>query len=161
MPICSLRRLSALLLSFTALGCGGPGSTAGVPVAPDAGAIGNQLAVAGSYDTRVMLLPGGTCTGVTVEDALTTVTHAPGATALNLSHAGASYSGTVDLAGSFQTAAQTVVVSPAAYRITITGKFSTTGLAATVVVEQTAPTACAYSVQWMGTKFGTPNVIPG
>jgi hypothetical protein len=161
MSIRSLRRLAPLLLSFTALGCGEPGSTPGVPGTPDAGATGNQLAVAGSYDTRVTLRPGGTCTGVTVEDALTTVTHAPGATALTLSHAGASYSGTVDLAGSFQTATRTVVVSPATYRITITGQFSPTGLAATVLVEQTAPTACAYSVQWVGTKSGTPNVIPG
>ena len=63
--------------------------------------------------------------------------------------------------GSFQTVPQTVVVSPATYRITITGQFSITGLAATVSVEQTAPTACAYSVQWVGTKSDAPNVIPG
>jgi len=117
--------------------------------------------VSGSYATQVTLLPGSTCSGVTVQDASTAVTHAPGATSLTLSHAGTSYSGTVDTAGNFHTAPKTVVVSPAHYVISITGHFTTTGLDATVTVEQTDPTSCSYTVGWVGTKSGPPNVIPG
>ncbi len=94
-------------------------------------------------------------------DAATVVTHALGASALNLSHAGISYSGMVDTAGHFQTTPENVVVSPATYLISITGQFAVTGFDATVLVEQTAPTTCAYSVRWVGTKTGSPNVIPG
>ena len=107
------------------------------------------------------LLPGATCAGVTVQNEVTTVTQAPGATTLTLSHAGTSYSGTVDTAGNFQTTPKAVVVSPARYVISITGRFTTTGLDATVTVEQTEPTSCTYSVGWVGTKSGSPNVIPG
>jgi hypothetical protein len=89
------------------------------------------------------------------------VTQAVGATALSLDHAGVSYAGTVNTAGLFQTTPQNVVVSPATYRITVTGQFALTGFDATVLVEQTAPTTCAYSVHWLGTKTGAPNVIPG
>jgi hypothetical protein len=63
--------------------------------------------------------------------------------------------------GSFSTTPRTVVVTPASYRITVTGQFGLQGLEATVTVEQTAPDACVYSVQWTGTKSGSPNVIPG
>ena len=153
-----LRWMVPLLLALLAAGCGDSGPQAAGQ--PDAGS-GNQLSVAGSYDTQVTLLPGNTCTGVTVADATTVVSQAVGASALGLSHAGVSYAGSVDTAGRFQTAPKSVVVSPATYRITITGQFALTGFDATVVVEQTAPTTCAYSVHWAGTKSGTPNVIPG
>jgi hypothetical protein len=53
------------------------------------------------------------------------------------------------------------VVTPASYLIAVSGQFGLHGLEATVTVEQTAPEACAYSVQWTGTKSGSPNVIPG
>jgi hypothetical protein len=36
--------------------------------------------------------------------------------------------------------------------ITLAGRFTLTGLEATVNVEQTEPTACTYAVQWVGTK---------
>ena len=158
-----LRWMVPLLLVLLASSCGDSGPQAvRQPDAgqPDAGS-GNQLSVAGSYDTQVTLLPGNTCAGVTVADATTVVTQAVGASTLGLSHAGVSYAGTVDTAGRFQTTPKDVVVSPATYRITITGQFALIGFDATVVVEQTAPTSCAYSVHWLGTKAGAPNVIPG
>jgi hypothetical protein len=158
-----LRWLPPLLLALLAVSCGDSGPQ-GIrqPDAgqPDAGS-GNQLSVAGSYDTDVALLPGNTCTGVTVADATTVVTQAVGSSTLSLNHAGVSYAGTVDTAGRFQTTPQSVVVSPATYRISMTGQFALTGFDATVLVEQTAPTTCAYSVHWLGTKTGAPNVIPG
>ena len=145
-----------LLLSMAGIACG---DSTGTP-APDAGA-GDLLSVGGSYATHVALLPGGTCSGVTVEDNLTAVGHAPGSSNLTLTHAGITYSGTVGSTGSFSTSPRTVVVTPASYRITVTGQFGLQGLEATVTVEQTAPDACVYSVQWTGTKSGSPNVIPG
>jgi hypothetical protein len=99
--------------------------------------------------------------GATVEDAVTTVEHVPGSSALRLTHAGVTYSGTVDTGARFETTPRTVVVSPASFRITLAGQFGLTGLEATVTVEQTSPTACSYSVHWTGTKSGSPNVIPG
>jgi len=146
-----------LLVSLVLAGCGGSDSTG----APDAGGNGNLLSVGGSYPTDVTLLPGGTCSGVTTQDAVTTVDHSPGAPSLTISHAGIAYAGTVDTAGNFQTTPKTVLVSPARYVITVTGHFTAAGLDATVTVAQTDPTSCSYSVQWVGTKSGSPNVIPG
>ena len=148
--------LVPLVLSLAGSGCGGSDGSG----APDAGG-GNLLSLAGSYPTTVTLQPGSTCSGVTVQDDVTTVTHTPGALTLSLGHAGVSYSGTVDTAANFQTSPKTVTVSPAQYLITISGHFTTTGLDATVTVEQTVPTQCAYTVRWVGTKSGPPNVIPG
>lgn len=155
---CSRRWTLPSVLALAVVGCGdSPGS----PGQPDAGGGGNQLSVAGSYDTRAALLPGGTCSGVTVQDEVTTVQHAPGSSTLTLTHAGVSYAGTVDASARFQTTPRTVVVSPASFRITLSGQFGLTGLEATVSVEQTSPTVCGYSVRWVGTKSGSPNVIPG
>jgi hypothetical protein len=109
----------------------------------------------------VTLLPGGTSTGVVTQDALTTVDHAAGGTSLTISPAGIAYAGTVDSAGNFQTTPKTVLVAPARYVISVTGHFTTSGLDATVTVAQTDPTSCSYEVQWVGTKSGSPNVIPG
>ena len=148
----------AVPILVAAVGCGDSASS---PGQPDAGGASNLLAVGGTYDTHVALLPGGTCAGVTVQDNATTVEHVPGSSALRLTHAGVSYSGTVDAAARFQTTPRTVVVSPASFRITVSGQFGLTGFEATATVEQTSPTVCAYSVQWSGTKAGAPNVIPG
>ncbi|MGZ6069759.1 MAG: hypothetical protein ACXWK8_01005 [Myxococcaceae bacterium] len=148
-----------VLLARLGTGCGDAAGNPGQQ--PDAGGGTNLLSVGGSYDTRVALLPGGTCSGVTVEDAVTTVDHVPGASSLRLTHAGLSHSGTVDALARFQTTARTVVVGPATFRITLAGQFSVFGFEATATVEQTSPAACAYSVQWLGTKSGSPNVIPG
>ena len=52
-------------------------------------------------------------------------------------------------------------MSPASFRLTITGHFTLNGLEATVAVEQLQPASSGYSVQWTATKSGPPNVIPG
>jgi hypothetical protein len=151
------RWLLPLLASLALSGCSGADGGGGTPD----GGRGNLLSVGGSYPTQAALLPGSTCADAAVQDAVTTVTHSPGATTLTLAHAGTSYSGTVDTAGNFQTTPKTVTVSPASFRLTITGHFTLNGLEATVAVEQLQPTSCGYSVQWTATKSGTPNVIPG
>ncbi|HZJ56218.1 MAG TPA: hypothetical protein VFD38_18905 [Myxococcaceae bacterium] len=151
------RSLLPFLVSLAVSGCGNEESSGN----PDAGGGGNLLSVGGSYPTHAALLPGSTCADAAVQDALTTVTHSPGAMSLTLSHAGTSHSGTVDTAGNFQTTPKTVVVSPASFRLTIAGRFTVSGLEATVTVEQLAPSSCSYSVQWTATKSGSPNVIPG
>ena len=155
----ALRWCLVLLLASGQHRLRGPGRES--RAAPDAGGGASQLSVGGSYDTRVALLPGGTCSGVTVEDASPPSTTRPGASTLRLTHADVSHSGTVDASARFQTTARTVVVGPATYRITLAGQFSVSGFAATATVEQTSAAACAYSVQWLGTKSGSPNVIPG
>jgi len=139
-----LRRSILRLLAFLAVsGCGGNDGGGGQGN-PDAGG-GNLLSVGGSYPTHATLLPGSTCADAAVQDATTTVTHAPGGTS----------------AGNFQTTPTTVQVNPASFRLTISGHFTLSGLEATVLVEQLAPTSCSYSVQWTATKSGSPNVIPG
>ncbi len=150
------------LLAWLSTGCGDPAaSPAGNPgQQPDAGGGASLLSVGGSYVTRVSLLPGGTCSGVTVEDAVTTVDHVPGGSSLSLTHAGLTHSGMVDASARFQTTASTVVVGSATFRITLAGQFSVSGFEATATVEQTSAAACAYSVRWLGTKSGPPNIIP-
>jgi len=155
----ALRWGLVLLLAGISTGCGDPAAHPGHP--PDAGGGTNLLSVGGSYQTRVALVPGGTCSGVTVEDAVTTVDHVPGGGTLTLTHAGVTHSGTVDASARFQTAARTVVVGAATYRITLAGQFSVSGFEATATVEQTSGETCAYSVEWLGTKSGSPNIIPG
>ena len=156
----ALRWGLVLLLAQVSTGCGGdPPRNPGQQ--PDAGGGAGRLSVGGSYETRVALLPGGTCSAVTVEDAVTTVDHVPGAGTLRLTHAGVSHSGTVDASARFQTTARTVEVGAATFRITLTGQFSVSGFEATATVEQTSGETCAYSVEWLGTKSGSPNIIPG
>ena len=153
------RSLLPLLASLAVFGCGGNDGGGGRGN-PDAGG-GDLLSVGGSYPTHATLLPGSTCADAAVEDATTTVTHVPGATSVTLNHAGIVHSGTVDTAGNLQTTPTTVQVSPATFRLTISGHFTLSRLEATVVVDQLAPTSCSYSVQWTATKSGSPNVIPG
>jgi hypothetical protein len=54
-----------------------------------------------------------------------------------------------------------VLVTAARYLITLAGRFPVSGLQASVNVVQTDPTPCSYTAQWVGTKSGPPNVIPG
>jgi hypothetical protein len=159
MTMGALRWGLVLLLARLGTGCGDAAVNPGQQ--PDAGGGVSQLSVGGSYETRVTLLPGGTCSGVTVEDAVTSVDHVPGASSLMLTHAGVSHPGTVDALARFQTTPRSVVVGTATFRITLAGQFSVSGFEATATVEQTSPVACAYSVRWLGTKSGSPNVIPG
>ncbi len=120
------------------------------------------LAVGGNYPTAVTLV-ASSCTGITVQSNATTVSHAAGSNSVSLTHAGQSYSGTVSNTGSFSTTPKAVAAGSDTHTLTINGQFTTSGFTATVAASVTSPSspACTYSVQWVGTKTGSPNVIPG
>jgi len=114
-----------------------------------------MLSVGGTYQTQVTLLPGNTCSGVTVQNNPTTVTHNPGAQTLSIRHASINAAETIDSTAHFSTDPTTV----SSFTVTITGQFSLTGLDATVTLTQAQP-PCQYMVHWVGTKDGAPNTIP-
>jgi hypothetical protein len=78
-------------------------------------------------------------------------------------HAGNGYAGTVELDGTFATEPEPVGPAAELHTLTIGGSFTTTGFEATVDASVTHDGAadCDYSVSWVGTKSGEPNVIPG
>jgi hypothetical protein len=134
---------------------------------PDAGSAADTrdptlLFVAGQYPTAVALTQSS-CQGIQVEAMTTTVTHAAGDADLSLRHASVTYIGTIERDGSFTTAPQSVGGASESHRLTISGRFSTTGFEATVTAEVTrnGSPSCSYVVSWTGTKTGEPNVIPG
>ena len=110
-----------------------------------------------------MTLQQSGCTGITVQTFPTTVTHAPGATTLSLTHANNTYAGTVQRNGAFSTTPKAVGGGAETHTLTITGTFTTTAIDATVtaVVQRTGSADCQYTVKWAGPKQGGPNVIPG
>ena len=119
------------------------------------------LSVGGDYPTAVSLI-SSTCTGIGVQSQATSVSHASGSATVVLTHAGLAYNGTVASNGTFTTTPKAVVAGADTHTLTISGQFTTTGFTATVSVAVTGPSpACAYSVRWVGTKTGSPNVIPG
>ncbi len=148
----------AAVVAVGFVGCGG-GSSSSSSTSPTTSAT-PQLQVGGTYATAVTLTESA-CGAVPVQSQPTTVTHAAGATRLSLTHAGASYAGTVQTDGRFSTDPTIITVSGTANAIRIDGRFTTTGLDAAVTVDQTAPGAatCRYLVRWIGTKEGAANVI--
>jgi len=126
--------------------------------APDVAPV---LSLGGGYDTSVSLVPGqNTCGNVTVQDNPTAVAHAPGSHTLALTHAGTAYEGTVADDGSFTTQPKNVSAGGSSFTITITGTFDRQGFQAQVRVEQTAPSACSYLVDWVGLKTEGANFFP-
>ena len=121
-----------------------------------------ELSVGGTYTTAVTLQQNG-CTGITVQTFPTTVAHTAGSNTLTLTHAGNSYTGTVQRNGSFTTTPKAVGGGAETHTLTITGTFTTTAIDATVtaVVQRTGSANCQYTVKWAGPKQGAPNVIPG
>ena len=135
------------ICAAAAAGCGGGnGAAQAIP----------GLSVGGSYDTQVSLNPGNTCGQVTVQDAVTVVDHAAGASSLSLTHAGNTYPGTIDRTGLFSTAKVRVA---AQIDVSVAGQFGATGFDATTRVDQLSP-PCGYSVHWIGTERGAPNTFP-
>jgi hypothetical protein len=120
------------------------------------------LSVAGTFDTRVTLVPDqNTCGSVTVQDNPTTVAQTPGSHTLTLTHAGFTYTGTVQDDGSFATPAQDISAGGSRYTVTITGTFDHQGFQARVRIDQTAPApACSYSVDWVGLRQAGANFFP-
>jgi ABC-type Fe3+-hydroxamate transport system substrate-binding protein len=122
-----------------------------------------QLTVAGEYPTQVAILTDA-CGGSQVQSLPTTVVHTAGGTTLQLVHAGSTYSGTIGTDGRFTTTPWTGTFGPASYVITLAGRFTTSGFTATVTLDKTDPahpTGCRYTVSWVATKSGSPNVLPG
>ena len=115
--------------------------------------------VAGTYQTAVTLVSND-CLGQTVQQHPTVVTHAPGGTALSLSHAGSTYSGTLTADGAFSTPPVTQVFDGISYAISTTGQFTETTIDALVLVEAARQVPCAFTARWAGPKNGDPNVIP-
>lgn len=147
-----LRALRSASAGFILL-CGACGSDD--PAGP------KQISVGGQYATAVTL-ENNSCPAITVQNNPTTVAHTAGATALTITHAGNSYTGTVQPSGSFSTTPKAVGTGEV-HTLTIAGQFSTTGfdaIAAVDVQRTSAPLTCHYDVHWIGTKQGTPNTIP-
>jgi hypothetical protein len=120
---------------------------------------GAVLSVGGTYQTAVTLLES-TCQGQAVEQHPTVVIHAPGATALVLSHAGSDYAGTMTSGGAFSTPPVTQVFDGISYEIRIAGTFTRTGIDARVDVLAGRQPPCNFAARWTGPKSGEPNVIP-
>ena len=165
-----LRSISIVIGFCLALAaCSGDGGVQPPPSTPPADSGSTEdaldptlLYVAGQYPTAVALTQNA-CQGIQVESMTTTVTHTPGAAELSLRHASVMYTGTIERDGAFITAPQSVGGTAERHRLTISGRFSTTGFEATVTAEVTrnAGPPCTYVVSWIGTKTGAPNVIPG
>ena len=121
-----------------------------------------ELKVDGTYATNVVLTQS-TCPSLTVQGNPTTVTHTTGASTLTLTHAGNSYSGTVQRNGAFSTTPKALTAGAETHTLTIAGTFSRTAINATVtaVVQRSGSADCQYTVTWIGPKQGAPNVIPG
>lgn len=148
-----MRRALGLFLAATiATGCSsdGPGPD------PDPDPV---ISVAGTYQTAVTML-SNSCPGQTVQQHTTAVQHVPGATTLSLTHAGSTYTGTLNADGTFNTTPVTQVFDGISYTITITGEFTETTIDAEVQVDAGKQPPCSFTARWAGPKTGAPNVIP-
>ncbi len=152
------RRACALVLSaagVVVVACGGSTSDPG----PDP----SVIRVGGEYATAVSLTENS-CPGISVQNLPTTVAHAPGAATLTVTHAANAYQGALQTDGRFTTTPRSLSGPGEVHRLSIAGRFTTTGFDATVTVDvqrDAAPETCRYVVRWVGTKQGAPNVIPG
>jgi hypothetical protein len=155
----ALAASAAVVLQALALGaCGGgtsPPTTPSTPATP-------VLSVGGAYTVAVALATNS-CGAVTVAPQPTSVTHTPGANRFALVHGANTFNGSVAADGAFTTDPLGLNDAGTALTVTLVGRFSVTGLNATVTVDQRPPapgSACRYTVAWTGTKQGAPNVIP-
>jgi len=148
MPVANRLIIPSLVL-VVSTACGG--STSPGP---------QQISVGGTYATTATLGQSNCATPPTIEQHPTSVTHVPGATAVALTHAGSTYSGTLATNGTFTTAPSVVTIGATTYTVTIAGAFTTTALDAQVAVVASGALSCEYVVRWLGAKQGAPNVIP-
>lgn len=129
-----------------------------LPLAVSLVACGNSSApvpggLAGTYATRVTLVQTA-CGPVTVQDNPTVVTYDPSSGAVTLTHAGNTYSGTVNMDSTFTTVPKTVDVGDGyIYTIALAGRFRPSAFDADVTVDRASgSTTCRYVVHWVGTK---------
>lgn len=134
-----------------AAACGGGSKTTGTT--GTTGTPSTQVSpLAGTYQTAVTLT-SNSCSGITVQNNPTTVTHAVGATTFSMAHAGQSYSGTLGANNTFTTAPNSIPVGAATHTLTIAGQFTTNGFTADVTANVAGGgAACQYVVRWVGTK---------
>jgi hypothetical protein len=117
--------------------------------------------VAGQYDVAVALLDNDCSAVPTVMPQPTSVAQAPGASAFTLTHGGLQVAGSVGRDGAFSTQPVSVQDAQGPATLTIAGRFTATGLDATVTVtvSPAASPQCRYHVGWTGAKQGPPNVL--
>ena len=147
--------LGLILVAAVAAACSS-GTGPGPDPDPDPDPV---IRVAGTYQTAVTMVSND-CPGQTVQQHPTVVTHAAGATALSLTHAGSTYSGSLTADGAFSTTSLTQVFDGISYVVSITGQFTETAIDALVLVEAGRQPPCAFTARWAGPKNGDPNVIP-
>jgi hypothetical protein len=151
-----MKRISLVSLAWLMAACGGGGSSPGSPPT----AVSPQ--VAGQYTVSVRLLDNDCGAAPTVLPQATSVQQTPGASAFSLTHGGLRVTGSVERDGAFTTQPLSVQDALGPATLAVVGRFTTSGLDATVTVDVSpiAPApACRYRVGWTGTKQGSPNVL--
>ena len=81
------------------------------------------ISVGGTYQTAVTLLESS-CADMGIQQHPTTVVHQAGDTVLTVTHAGASYQGTLAPNGHFTTRPSNFTIGDVTYHITLTGSFT-------------------------------------
>lgn len=128
------------------LGCAGSGA-------------GKPISVGGSYQTAVTLIEK-TCADMGIQQHPTTVEHQPGDTLLKVTHAGATYAGTLRPDGQFTGQPQTFMIGNVTYLIKLNGRFTAQAVDIRADVEAGRQPPCGISARWSGPKDGAPNVLP-
>lgn len=142
-------RLLSSCLAFvigSVVSCGGDGGTGPQQQTPT---------LAGTYATQVTLTSNN-CGTINVQNNPTTVTHDQGTGAVTFTHAGITYTGTMQASDStFSTPARDVNVGDGfTYSIGLVGRFRTNAFDADATVDRSSPTtqACRFVVHWAGSK---------
>jgi hypothetical protein len=149
--------LRLFLITAVAAACSSGGTTGPDPDPdPDPTPL---IRVGGVYETAVSLVSND-CPGQTVERHITVVNHVPGATALSLTHAGSTYTGTLSADGTFTTPPVTQTFGGTSFVISITGQFTVTDMDAQVLVQAVRQPPCAFTARWVGPKLSDTNTIP-
>jgi hypothetical protein len=146
-----LRALAPMVLLLAA--CGG-GSTP--PNGPST-SVDPPPTVFGEYDVAVALQQNDCPSSPTVLPQPTVVHQTPGAPTFDLTHGGLSLAGSVARDGAFTTAPVSVADPLGPATLSAAGRFSATGLEATVTVAVTG--RCRYLVGWSGRNRTKSNVL--
>lgn len=117
------------------------------------------ISVGGTYQTAVTLLESS-CSDMGIQQHPTTVAHHAGDTVLTVTHAGASYQGTLTPDGHFMTQPSNFTIGNVTYVITLTGSFTTQAVDIRADVEAGRQPPCHIAARWSGPKDGPPNLLP-
>ena len=138
-----------------------PGRAAAVLLAAgcSGAAGGTAISVGGTYRTAVTVIESS-CTDMGVQQHLTSVGHQPGDTVLTVTHAGATYQGTLAKDGSFRTVPSNFSINNVGYTLVLTGRFTTDSVDIRADVESHRQPPCRLSARWYGPKEGAVNLLP-